>query len=129
MTPWTVALRAPPSTGFSRQEYWSGLLCSPPGRLPDPGIEPGLLHCRWTLSSKPPENCVCAPTDYFCMLFPNKSSPVTYLLVLLLKHFQWLAVTSQIHSMPLSSPECPPCPTPSVFLPYLPLLSSVHFTF
>ena len=24
-TPWTVANRAPPSTGFSRQEYWSGL--------------------------------------------------------------------------------------------------------
>ena len=25
---------------FSRQEYWSGLLCPPPGDLPDPGIEP-----------------------------------------------------------------------------------------
>ena len=24
-TPWTVAYQAPPSTGFSRQEYWSGL--------------------------------------------------------------------------------------------------------
>ena len=28
------------STGFSRQEYWSGLPCRPPGDLPDPGIEP-----------------------------------------------------------------------------------------
>ena len=28
------------SMGFSRQEYWSGLPCSPPGGLPDPGIEP-----------------------------------------------------------------------------------------
>ena len=26
--------------GFSREEYWSGLLCHPPGDLPDPGIEP-----------------------------------------------------------------------------------------
>ena len=26
--------------GFSRQEYWSGLPCLPPGDLPDPGIEP-----------------------------------------------------------------------------------------
>ena len=26
--------------GFSRQEYWSGLLCSPPGDLPYPGIKP-----------------------------------------------------------------------------------------
>ena len=25
--------------GFSRQEYWSGLLVPPPGDLPDPGIE------------------------------------------------------------------------------------------
>ena len=31
---------APPSMGFSRREYWSGLPCPPPGDLPDPGIEP-----------------------------------------------------------------------------------------
>ena len=29
--------------GFSRQEYWSGLLCPPPGDLPDPGIKPKSL--------------------------------------------------------------------------------------
>jgi len=28
---------------FSRQEYWSGLPCSPPGDLPDPGIKPASL--------------------------------------------------------------------------------------
>ena len=38
--PWTVACQAPLSMGFSRQEYWSGLPCLPPGDLPDPGIEP-----------------------------------------------------------------------------------------
>ena len=32
-TPWTVAHQAPPSMGFSRQEYWSGLPCPPPGHL------------------------------------------------------------------------------------------------
>ena len=37
---WTVALQAPLSMGFSRQEYWSGLPCHPPGDRPDPGIEP-----------------------------------------------------------------------------------------
>ena len=26
--------------GFSRQEYWGGLPCPPPGNLPNPGIEP-----------------------------------------------------------------------------------------
>ena len=30
--------------GFSRQEYWSGLLWPPPGDLPDPGIEPTSLE-------------------------------------------------------------------------------------
>ena len=39
-TPWTVAPQAPLSMGFSRQEYWSGLPCPPPGDLPNPGIEP-----------------------------------------------------------------------------------------
>ena len=28
------------SYGFSRQEYWSGLSCPPPGHLPNPGIKP-----------------------------------------------------------------------------------------
>ena len=37
--PWTVAYRASLSTGFSRQEYWSGLPFPPPGDLPNPGIE------------------------------------------------------------------------------------------
>ena len=39
-TSWTVAHQAPLYTRFSRQEYWSGLLFSSPGDLPDPGIEP-----------------------------------------------------------------------------------------
>ena len=39
--PWTVAYLAPPSMGFSRQEYWSGLPFPSPGDLPNPGIEPG----------------------------------------------------------------------------------------
>ena len=43
-TQWTVAHQAPQSMGFSRQEYWSGLPCPPPGDLPDPGIEPVSLR-------------------------------------------------------------------------------------
>ena len=37
--PWTVTRQAPLSMGFSRQEYWSGLPCPPPGDLPNSGIE------------------------------------------------------------------------------------------
>ena len=40
VTPWTVAHQAPLSMGFSRQEYWSGLPCPPPGDLSNPGVEP-----------------------------------------------------------------------------------------
>ena len=38
--PWTVACQAPPSMGFSKQEYWNGLPFPSPGDLPDQGIEP-----------------------------------------------------------------------------------------
>ena len=38
--PGTVAHQAPLSMGFSRQEYWSGLLFPPPEAFPDPGMEP-----------------------------------------------------------------------------------------
>ena len=40
VTPFTVALQAPLSMGFSRQEYWSGLPCPLPGDLPDLGMKP-----------------------------------------------------------------------------------------
>ena len=38
-TPWTIVREVPLSRELSRQEYCSGLLCLPPGNLPDPGIE------------------------------------------------------------------------------------------
>ena len=40
-TPWAIDCQAPPSVGFSRQEYWSGLPFPSPEDLPDPGIKPG----------------------------------------------------------------------------------------
>ena len=48
----TVASQAPLSLGFSRQEYWGGLPCPPPGALPDPEIEslsPVSCIDRWVL--------------------------------------------------------------------------------
>ena len=38
--PWAIACWTPPSMGFPRQEYWSGLPFPTPEDLPDPGIEP-----------------------------------------------------------------------------------------
>ena len=41
--------------GFSRQEYWSGLPCPPPGDLPNPGIKPRSPALQAdSLSSEPP---------------------------------------------------------------------------
>ena len=41
--PMVCSPQAPLSMGFSRQEYWSGLPCSSPGDLPNPGIKPSSL--------------------------------------------------------------------------------------
>ena len=50
-----VAHQAPPSMGFSWQEYWSGLPFPSPGDLPDPGIEPGSPALQAdALPSEPP---------------------------------------------------------------------------
>ena len=66
-TPWSVAHQATLSMGFSRQEYWSRLPCTPPGDLPDPGIElmslisPALAggFLPLALPGKPYIMCVC----------------------------------------------------------------------
>ena len=81
--PWTVAYQVPPSMGFSRQEYWSGLPFSSPEDLPNPGIEPGSPAFQAdALTSEPPgkpnwsivdlQNCV----SFRCMavLFLSLSS-------------------------------------------------------
>ena len=53
VTPWTVAYQAPPSMGFSRQGYWSGLPFPTPGDLPDPGSEP--RSPTWQVDALPSE--------------------------------------------------------------------------
>ena len=54
-TLWTIALQAPLSMEFSRQEYWSGLPCPPPGSLSDPGIESGSPALQAKTDSLPSE--------------------------------------------------------------------------
>ena len=77
-TLWTVACQAPLSMWFSRQEYWSGLPCTPQGDLPNSGMEPGSLmfpalagrffttsatqaiRLRKWISSQLPNECHCS---------------------------------------------------------------------
>ena len=74
-TPWTVACQAPPSMGFSRQEYWSGLPFLSPRDLPDPGIEPRSPAFQAdALTAEPPLNSEnrhiwdCCSYRHACML-------------------------------------------------------------
>ena len=62
-TPWTVAYQPPPSMGFSRQEYWSGLPFPSPRDLPDSGIRPGSPALQtYALISEPPQHRYLLPT-------------------------------------------------------------------
>ena len=55
--PMDCTYQAPPSMGFSWQEYWSGVPFPSPGDLPDPGIEPRSPALQTdTLPSEPPDS-------------------------------------------------------------------------
>ena len=55
VTLWTIVYQPPPSMGFSRQEYWSGLPFPSPGDLSDQRIEPWSPALQEdTLPSEPP---------------------------------------------------------------------------
>ena len=70
-TPWTVAYQALLSVGFSRQEYWRGLLFPSPGDFPNPEIEPR-SPALWAdaLPSEPPGKlsfCTVVHLYYFSL--------------------------------------------------------------
>ena len=68
-TPWTAAHQAPPSMGFPRQEYWSGLPLPSPGDLPDSGIEPRSPALQAdALTSEPPGKPILWAS---CSVSPN----------------------------------------------------------
>ena len=54
VTLWTVVCQAPLSTGFPRQEYWSGLPFPSPRDLPDPGIEPDSILASRLFTTETP---------------------------------------------------------------------------
>ena len=66
VTPWTVAHQAPLSMGFSRQEYWSGVPCPPPGDLPTQDWTCIPHFGRWNLL---PLNYLGSPFIYIYSLF------------------------------------------------------------
>ena len=89
-TLWAIVLQAPLSMGFSRQEYWSELPCSPPGIFPTPHLL-SLLCCQvGPLLLAPPGK---PPTNYTEYLFPHRLAK-GYVVKLLNLELNW-EVTSQ----------------------------------
>ena len=73
VTPWTAAHQAPPSMGFSRQEYWSGVpLPSPYDRLPASKLHQmsmsssaGFLYLKWFLCPLPAPDTASSTFFFF----------------------------------------------------------------
>ena len=89
-----VACQAPLSMEFYRQEHWSGLLCPPPGDLPDPGIKPVSLMSPALagkfFTTEPPGK------PRWCIGGGQKQQPCTVWMLLLsppsrLREVKWLA--------------------------------------
>ena len=106
-TPWTVAYQAPPSMGFSRQEYWSGLPFPSPGDLPDPGIEwvsriPGRRFNLW------------ATREAFVLRATPQNRPR-------LPRAFWRSESRREREelQPCSHPEAPLTPSPSAMKPQM----------
>ena len=81
MTLGMITCQAPPSMGFSRQEHWNGLPFPSPGDLPDPGIEPGSLHCRQILyprSDASQLHTPCFPSSTVFMVSPPCPQPLSW---------------------------------------------------
>ena len=72
---WTGARQAPVSMGFSRQEHWSGCCALLQGSFPTQGSNPGLLPCRWILTTK------SRVFTLFHILFPYSSLHSIFFLI------------------------------------------------
>ena len=122
VTPWIVAYQAPPSMGFSKQEYWSGFPFPSPGDLPKPGIEPGcpVLQAD-ALPSEPPGKSPSPQFSSVAQSCPTLCDPMYRSTPGLPVHHQLPEFTqTHVHrvsdviqpSHPLLSPS-PPAPNPS----------------
>ena len=75
VTLWMVAYQAPPSMGFSKQEYWSGLPFPSPGNLHSPGIKPRFPALQAdALLSEPPRKPQHHPTGLRSAHSPQPAS-------------------------------------------------------
>ena len=96
-TLWAVVCQIPLSMRFSRQEYWSGLPCPPPGDLPDSGIKPaspcivGRFFTHWVTMEAHVCECVCVCvciTESLCCTPETKTTLlINYIPIIFLNFF------------------------------------------
>ena len=84
MTPQTAVCWVPLSVRFSRQEYWSRLLCPLPGALPDPGIKPLYLMSPalpggffTTSATWEAQHCSFSSVQFSCSVVSDSATPRT----------------------------------------------------
>ena len=125
---WTVARQAPLSVGLSRQKYWCGFQCSPPGDLPNPGIEPK-SPASPALQAEPPGKPLLYMIDAQKLLVERMNTILT--MVWKPFHSSFISHDSaSIHLVPvfITTPNCVPAvsmwrddpPLPSTWQPPLP---------
>ena len=71
-TLWTEAHQVPLSMGFSKREYWSGLLCPLLWDLPDPGIELASLVSPALQVDSLPTEPLAKPSPFFYFLLNSR---------------------------------------------------------
>ena len=87
--------------GFSRQEYWSGLPCPPPGDLPSPGLEPRSPALQVdSLPSEPPGKCKNTGVGSLSLL---QRIFLTQELNWDLLHFRWILYQLSYQGSPILS--------------------------
>ena len=108
-TPWTIARQAPLSMGFSRQKYWSGLPCPPPGDLLHPGIEPRSPASQVNSLLSEPRNVI--GVNLFKDHFPSWATLICHLGVT--KAYRWIflkkliSYSFEVYAAAKSLQSCP----------------------
>ena len=95
VTLWTVARQAPLSMGFSRQEYWSGLPCCPPGDLPNPGIKP--RSPAFQVDSLPSEPPGSFTISFIILVYYDISLTINFNVAYLILKFRWVCLLAYIY--------------------------------
>ena len=121
-TPWTAAHQAPPSMGFSRQEYWSGVPLPSPESLSvvSNSLPPQGLYSPW---NSPGQNTGVGSFSLLRGIFPTQRSSCGLLhcrQILYQLSYQGSPIHGYVYmSIPTSQLSCPSFPPVTMFIFYI----------